>query len=99
VDTARRCCALFRLAYARCSDVSADGRQWHCRFLLYWSGGTNDFGRPAYLFGFEFLRVFGIAVGIGVVLIVIGALVRLAVRFDTQLLNALSRHADLDRHR
>jgi hypothetical protein len=43
--------------------------------------------------------VFGIAVGIGVVLIVIGALVRAAVRFDTQLLNALSRHVNLDRHR
>jgi signal transduction histidine kinase len=68
-------------------------------FLLYWSGGTNDFGRPAYLFGFEFLRVFGIAVGIGVVLIVIGGLVRAAARFDARLLQALNRHADLDRHR
>jgi signal transduction histidine kinase len=68
-------------------------------FLLYWIGGANDFGRPAYFFGLEFLEVFGIAVGLGVVLIVIGALVRAAVRFDTQLLNALSRHANLDRHR
>jgi signal transduction histidine kinase len=68
-------------------------------FLLYWSGGANDFGRPAYLFGFEFLRVFGIAVGIGVVLIVIGGLVRIAARFDARLLQALYRHADLDRHR
>jgi signal transduction histidine kinase len=68
-------------------------------FFLYWSGGTNDYGRPAINFGFEFLRVFGIAVGIGVALIVIGALVRIAARFDMQLINALSRHADLDRHR
>jgi hypothetical protein len=68
-------------------------------FLLYWWGGVNDLGRPAYVFGFEFLRVFGIAVGIGVVLIVIGALIRAAVRFDMRLLSALSRHADLDRHR
>jgi hypothetical protein len=67
--------------------------------LLYWSGGTNDFGRPAYLFGFEFLRVFGITVGMGVVLIVIGGLVRAAARFDARLLQALNRHADLDRHR
>ena len=68
-------------------------------FLLYTAGGVNNQGRPAYLFGFEFLRVFGIAVGIGVVLIVIGALIRAAARFDMRLLNALSRHADLDRHR
>ena len=68
-------------------------------FLLYTAGGVNNQGRPAYLFGFEFLRVFGIAVGIGVVLIVIGALIRAAARFDMQFLNALSRHADLDRHR
>ena len=68
-------------------------------FLLYWSGGSNDYGRPAYYFGLDFLRVFGIAVGIGVVLIVVGALVRAAARFDRQFLNALSRHADLDRHR
>jgi signal transduction histidine kinase len=68
-------------------------------FLLYTAGGVNNQGRPAYLFGFEFLRVFGIAVGIGVVLIAIGALIRAAARFDMQLLNALSRHADLDRHR
>ena len=68
-------------------------------FLLYTAGGVNDQGRPAYLFGFEFLRVFGVAVGIGVVLIVIGALIRAAARFDMRFLNALSRHADLDRHR
>lgn len=68
-------------------------------FLLYWFGGVNAYGRPAYLFGFEFLRVFGLAVGIGVVLIVIGALVRVAVRFDARLLHALYRHVDLDRHR
>jgi signal transduction histidine kinase len=68
-------------------------------FFLYWSGGTNDYGRPAINFGFEFLRVFGIAVGIGAVLITIGALVRAAARFDRQLLNSLSRHADLNRHR
>jgi signal transduction histidine kinase len=68
-------------------------------FLLYWSGGSNDYGRPAINFGFEFLSVFGIAVGIGVALIVIGSLVRVAARFDMQLLSALSRHADLDRHR
>ena len=68
-------------------------------FLLYTAGGVNNQGRPAYLFGVEFLRVFGIAVGIGVVLIVIGALIRAAARFDLRLLHALSRHADLDRHR
>ena len=68
-------------------------------FLMYWSGGTNDYGRPAYVFGLEFLRVFGIAVGIGVVLIVIGALVRAAVKFDARPLHALERHADIDRHR
>ncbi len=68
-------------------------------FLLYTAGGVNNQGQPAYLFGFEFLRVFGIAVGIGVVLIVLGALIRAAARFDMQFLNALSRHADLDRHR
>ena len=82
------------------------------RMRLDWQVGTghggrpliqghvyNDYGRPAINFGFEFLRVFGIAVGIGVALIVIGALVRIAARFDMQLINALSRHADLDRHR
>jgi signal transduction histidine kinase len=68
-------------------------------FLLYWAGGVNDQGTPAYYLGLEFLSVFGIAVGIGVVLIVIGGLVRAAVRFDMRFLNALSRHADLDRHR
>jgi len=68
-------------------------------FLLYWAGGVNDQGRPAYYFGVEFLKVFGIAVSIGVVLIVIGGLVRAAARFDARLLRALNRHADLDRHR
>jgi hypothetical protein len=60
---------------------------------------TNEYGRPAYVFGLEFLRVFGIAVGIGVVLVVIGALLRAAVKFDARLLHALERHADIDRHR
>jgi signal transduction histidine kinase len=68
-------------------------------FLLYWAGGVNELGRPAYLFGFEFLRVFGLAVGIGVVLIVIGAFVRVAAKFDARFLQSLHRHADLDRHR
>jgi hypothetical protein len=68
-------------------------------FLLYWAGGVNDQGRPAYYFGLEFLKVFGIAVSIGVGLIVIGGLVRAAARFDARLLRALNRHADLDRHR
>jgi hypothetical protein len=68
-------------------------------FLLYTAGGVNNQGRPAYVFGVEFLRVFGIAVGIGVVLILIGALIRAAARFDMRLLHAPSRHADLDRHR
>jgi signal transduction histidine kinase len=68
-------------------------------FLLYWFGGTNDYGRPAYYFGVDFLKVFGIAVGIGVILIVAGALVRAAARFDARLLQALHRHADSDRHR
>jgi signal transduction histidine kinase len=68
-------------------------------FLLYWAGGVNELGRPASLFGFEFLRVFGIALGIGIVLMVIGALVRVAAKFDARFLQALHRHADLDRHR
>jgi signal transduction histidine kinase len=68
-------------------------------FLLYWSGGVNDQGTPAILLGLAFLKVFGIAVGIGVLLIVVGSLLRAAVRFDTRLVNALGRHADLDRHR
>jgi hypothetical protein len=68
-------------------------------FLLYWSGGVNDQGTPAILLGLAFLKVFGIAVGIGVLLIVVGSLLRAAVRFDSRLVNALGRHADLDRHR
>jgi hypothetical protein len=68
-------------------------------FLLYVAGGINDYGRPAYYFGLGFLRVFGIAVGIGIVLIVVGALVRAAIRFDMRFLHALTRHANLDRHR
>ena len=68
-------------------------------FLLYWAGGVNDQGRPAYYFALEFLKVFAIAVGIGVVLIVSGGLVRIAARFDARILQALHRHADLDRHR
>ena len=56
-------------------------------------------GHTGVYLALEFLNVFGIAVGIGVVLIVVGALVRAAIRFDVRFLNALSRHADLDRHR
>lgn len=68
-------------------------------FLLYWSGGTNDQGRPAYLLGLEFLTVFGIALGIGLLLILGAQLVRAAARFDAQLLRSLTRHADLHRDR
>jgi signal transduction histidine kinase len=68
-------------------------------FLLYWRGGVNDQGTPAIYLGLEFLKYFGIAVGIGVLLIVVGALVRAAVDFDMRFLKALTRHADLDRHR
>jgi signal transduction histidine kinase len=68
-------------------------------FFWYWAGGVNDQGTPAYYLGLEFLNVFAIAVGIGVVLIVLGALVRAAVRFDVQFLNTLSRYADHHRHR
>ena len=68
-------------------------------FLLFWSGGINDQGTPAIDLGLAFLKVFGIAVGIGVLLIVVGALLRAALRFDMRLLNALTRHADFDRHR
>lgn len=68
-------------------------------FLLYWVGGANDQGTPAYYFGLTFLKVFGIAVGIGVVLLVSGQALRAAARFDAQILRALDRHADLDRNR
>jgi signal transduction histidine kinase len=68
-------------------------------FLLYWAGGTNDYGTPAYYFGLEFLRVFGIGLGIGVLLIVAGQVLRAAARFDAQLLRSVQRHANLDRHR
>ena len=66
------------------------GHQGMRGFLLYWAGGVNDQGRPAYYLGVEFLKVFGIAVSIGVVLIVIGGLVRAAARFDAPLLRALN---------
>jgi signal transduction histidine kinase len=68
-------------------------------FLLYWIGGVNDQGKPAYYFGLEFLKFFGIAVGIGVLLLIAGSLARAAFRFDMRLLNALTRHVDLNRHR
>ena len=68
-------------------------------FLLYWAGGANDMGTPAYYLGLEFLRVFGIALGIGVVLMAIGQALRVAARFDQQLLRYFHGHADLDRHR
>ena len=68
-------------------------------FLLYWAGGTNDYGTPAYYFGLEFLRVFGIGLGIGVLLIVVGQVLRAAARFDARLLRSVHRHANLDRHR
>ena len=68
-------------------------------FLLYTSGGVNDQGTPPYYFGLQFLKFFGIAVGIGVLLMIAGSLLRAAVRFDMRLLKAFTQHADLDRHR
>jgi hypothetical protein len=68
-------------------------------FLLYSAGGVNDQGTPAIDLGLQFLRVFGIAVGIGVLLIAVGSLLRAALRFDMQLVKALTQRADLNRHR
>ena len=66
-------------------------------FLLYWAGGTNDQGRPAYLLGLEFLRVFGIGLGLGILLIFGGQLVRAAARYDARFLQSLTRHGNLRR--
>jgi signal transduction histidine kinase len=68
-------------------------------FVLYWLGGVNDQGRPAYDFALHFLLMFGVALGIGIVLISLGQLLRVAARFDARFLKAFTRHADLDRYR